>query len=245
MIYGDEPQQIGKYEDPLGTSRYVYAPQITAVMQAGNLYGYCVENPNMYSDPNGKWVHIAFGAFIGGVAGIVGSIISQKATTGKIDWIEVAISACTGAISGGLAATGVGLLGQIAGNALIGAGASLAEQLYNHNGDITKVNFTAIMIDTFVGAVSGFAGGKGGGSSHLDSSAKHLFKRIGNAKKYLSTGAIKACKKEIANAIKNYLKNTTKENIAIMYSVLRSCIPLMIEDGAELVDELFKEYDLA
>ena len=30
MIYGDEPQQIGEYEDPLGTSRYVYAPQITA-----------------------------------------------------------------------------------------------------------------------------------------------------------------------------------------------------------------------
>lgn len=33
----------------------------------------------------------------------------------------------------GLAATGVGLLGQIAGNALIGAGASFAEQLYNNN----------------------------------------------------------------------------------------------------------------
>ena len=37
MIYGDEPQQIGEYEDPLGTSRYVYAPQITAIMQAGML----------------------------------------------------------------------------------------------------------------------------------------------------------------------------------------------------------------
>ncbi len=51
MIYGDEPQQIGEYEDPLGTSRYVYAPQITAVMQAGNLYGYGLENPIRHFDP--------------------------------------------------------------------------------------------------------------------------------------------------------------------------------------------------
>jgi hypothetical protein len=28
MIYGDEPQQIGEYEDPLGASRYVYATQV-------------------------------------------------------------------------------------------------------------------------------------------------------------------------------------------------------------------------
>ena len=54
MIYGDKPQQIGEYEDPLGTSRYVYAPQITAVMQAGNLYGYCSSNPVKWCDPTGN-----------------------------------------------------------------------------------------------------------------------------------------------------------------------------------------------
>ena len=61
MIYGDEPQQIGEYEDPLGTSRYVYAPQITAVMQAGNLYGYGLGNPLKHIDPTGLWT-IALGA---------------------------------------------------------------------------------------------------------------------------------------------------------------------------------------
>ena len=54
MIYGDEPQQIGEYEDPLGTSRYVYAPQITAVMQAGCLYGYGLNNPVKWRDPTGR-----------------------------------------------------------------------------------------------------------------------------------------------------------------------------------------------
>ena len=56
MIYGDEPQQIGEYKDPLGTSRYVYAPQITAVMQAGNLYGYGLQNPVKYFDHTGTLV---------------------------------------------------------------------------------------------------------------------------------------------------------------------------------------------
>lgn len=56
MIYGDEPQQIGEYEDPLGTSRYVYAPQITAIMQAGNLYGYGLQNPVKYFDHTGTLV---------------------------------------------------------------------------------------------------------------------------------------------------------------------------------------------
>ncbi len=56
MIYGDEPQQIGEYEDPLRTSRYVYAPQITAVMQAGNLYGYGLQNPVKYFDHTGTLV---------------------------------------------------------------------------------------------------------------------------------------------------------------------------------------------
>ena len=54
MIYGDKPQQIGEYEDPLGTSRHVYAPQVTAIMQAGCLYGYGLNNPVKWIDPTGR-----------------------------------------------------------------------------------------------------------------------------------------------------------------------------------------------
>ena len=54
MIYGDKPQQIGEYEDPLGTSRYVYAPRAFAINQSTNLYGYGLSNPVYYCDHSGE-----------------------------------------------------------------------------------------------------------------------------------------------------------------------------------------------
>ena len=91
MIYGDEPQQIGEYEDPLGTSRYVYAPQITAVMQAGNLYGYGLENPIRHFDPSGE-IAITTIILIGSaVVGLIAAGVEahqSKKYTGKIDWVN-------------------------------------------------------------------------------------------------------------------------------------------------------------
>ena len=52
-IYGDNPQKINEREDKLGLKTYSYAPQITAVMQSGNLYVYGVNNPVAFCDRNG------------------------------------------------------------------------------------------------------------------------------------------------------------------------------------------------
>ncbi len=54
MIYGDNPQKINEREDKLGLKSYSYAPQITAVMQSGNLYVYCGSSPIKYSDKTGE-----------------------------------------------------------------------------------------------------------------------------------------------------------------------------------------------
>ena len=75
MIYGDNPQKINEQEDKLGLKSYSYAPQITAIMQAGNLYVYGVNNPVVYSDPTGQLaflvvtalIGLAFGATAGGI----------------------------------------------------------------------------------------------------------------------------------------------------------------------------------
>jgi len=48
MLYGDNPQ------DPLGLN--IYTPDVTAIIQSGNLYVYCMNNPVMYVDPDGKLV---------------------------------------------------------------------------------------------------------------------------------------------------------------------------------------------
>ena len=53
-IYGDNPQKINEREDKLGLKSYSYAPQITAVMQSGNLYVYGVSNPAVYIDSDGN-----------------------------------------------------------------------------------------------------------------------------------------------------------------------------------------------
>ncbi len=58
MIYGDNPVKWNEREadpnDPLGLNTYTYVPDITAIMQNGNLYVYCMNNPIMYLDGTGK-----------------------------------------------------------------------------------------------------------------------------------------------------------------------------------------------
>ena len=68
-IYGDNPQKTNEREDRLGIQTYTYVPQIAAVLQSGNLYVYCMNDPVMYVDPNGnEWYHWAIGGALVAVA---------------------------------------------------------------------------------------------------------------------------------------------------------------------------------
>ena len=53
-IYGDNPRKINERQDALGLNTYAYAPEISAIMQSGNLYVYCTNSPVMYHDPSGQ-----------------------------------------------------------------------------------------------------------------------------------------------------------------------------------------------
>ena len=61
MIYGDNPQKINEREDALGLKTYSYVPQILSIMQAGNLYVYCINNPVIFSDPTGNSIQLSSG----------------------------------------------------------------------------------------------------------------------------------------------------------------------------------------
>jgi len=77
-----------------------------------NTYNYCLNNPLVLNDLNGMWINIVVGAVVGGIIGGAAKAISNVAQ-GK-DWHEgVLASAGKGAIAGGFAATGAGLVGSI------------------------------------------------------------------------------------------------------------------------------------
>ncbi len=132
-----------------------------------NLYTYCEGDPVNSTDPTGHFVNVIIGAGIGAVVGGAISAISQYATTGHVDIKRTLIAAGAGAITGGLAATGVGLVAQVAANAAVGAASDLGDQLYVNKGDIKKVDAKSVLISGAIGGVAGVVGGKGADVKNL------------------------------------------------------------------------------
>ena len=71
MIYGDNPVKWNECEndkkDPLGLNTYTLKPDMSAIMQSGNLYAYCMNNPIIFIDPSGNSLTLTAGVAIIGV----------------------------------------------------------------------------------------------------------------------------------------------------------------------------------
>ena len=101
-IYGDNPQKINEREDKLGLKSYSYAPQITAVMQSGNLYVYCISNPVAYVDPVGTLAFLAsllVRMAVGAIINIATTFIAAKVTGQEVTWLDIGVAAAAGALS--------------------------------------------------------------------------------------------------------------------------------------------------
>jgi RHS repeat-associated protein len=124
-IYGDEPGQF---------NQGVLIPDIRAMMQSGNLYVYCGNNPVIFIDHNGEIVGTITGAVIGGAIGGI-SAVAQ----GKDIWTGVASGVVSGAFVGVatdiiIATGGAGLVAvgaTSAAGAFGGAAASVIDQFGN------------------------------------------------------------------------------------------------------------------
>ena len=160
-----------------------------------NLYNYCDNNPISRYDSNGEFWHIAVGAVFGAVCSAVAQVVTNVAT-GEKPMDGVIRAAAVGAISGGLAATGIGTLGQAVGNAALSAADSIYSQA-KENG-IKKVNVWQVMSDTIIGGLSGAAGSKGFSKSV---NLKTLNKR-------LTSKVLSGSKTVVKKAVKYYVSQT-------------------------------------
>jgi len=128
-----------------------------------NLFAYCDNNPVSRKDDGGQFWNFVIGGVVGAAVG-GGSQIFSNIISGK-KWSEgLGTAAMTGAASGVLAASGVGLVGSIAGNAAISMGGNAAKQVVKNRG---FHNFDArdMLVDGVIGGVSGAVGGSGMGKS--------------------------------------------------------------------------------
>ncbi len=166
MIYGDNPQKINEREDKLGLKTYSYVPQITAVMQSGNLYAYGINCPTAYTDHNGCFINIVTGFLVGGLIGGI-----NAALDGGNFWTGAAIGAATGAASGlfvdiAVATGGVGAVVMVTlGGAGVSAAGNIADQMINDGTSLNEIDIEEVLIEAAVGGVSNLLSfGVSGGS---------------------------------------------------------------------------------
>ena len=62
MVFGTNPQRMNQRTGPLGLPTYTGVPDTWAIMQSGNLYVYCINNPVKFVDPSGEFIKIAAAA---------------------------------------------------------------------------------------------------------------------------------------------------------------------------------------
>ena len=165
-IYGDNPQKINEREDKLGLKTYSYAPQITAVMQSGNLYVYGVNNPVLYQDFTGESIIL--------VSIIIGAVVGAAlfaAIDGKDFWKGAAIGAATGAASGFIVdaavATGgvVTVVAVAVGGAAVSGLGNAANQMILDGKSLDELDKKSILTDALVGGASNLLSfGVSGGS---------------------------------------------------------------------------------
>lgn len=128
-----------------------------------NMFAYCGNNPISREDDGGEFWNIVIGAAVGAVVSAVTTAIDTYTTTGSIDWGKVGISAAVGAVSGGVAATGLGAIAQAAISAGASAIGSVATDLYarsnaSNAGKITWSEMGGIAMRALGSAAIGFGG---------------------------------------------------------------------------------------
>jgi len=134
--------------DP-ATGRWTAKDPIRFQGDGTNLYGYAVNDPVNWSDPNGEFA--VFGAGLGAITSVIGAI-----SQGKTNVKDLAIAASVGAVQGffgGNLFQGVKLLGNVTKGVLIGSLADVTGQKLSNPS--CSLNLNSVGQSAIAGAIGG------------------------------------------------------------------------------------------
>ena len=226
-----------RYYDP-EIGRFINADDVSLLGANGdftsiNLFAYCGNNPVTREDSEGALWHIVGGAVLGAIAGTVTKIITNAISGQKItDGLLTA--GIAGAVSGGLAASGVGLAGQIVGNALIGAGNNAADQLIGMTNGTKTDGFDvgSMLIDGAIGSAAGFAGGAGAGNRGLTNIGLTNVKRSWNA---LTHKGAKVALEVLGQGLSYFGKNAQHMVKPLREAIIKSSGTVIASNAAKMM----------
>ena len=212
-----------RYYDP-EICRFINADSYASTGQSYlgyNMFAYCANNPIISADTQGRFWHIVIGAAIGAVVNAVTTAIDEISNNG-IDalksgktWAKIGVSAVTGAVVGGLAATGAGALAIGVVNGVASGVEEAAHQMIDNDGKIE--NSAKIVTKSAWGFAMGYLSG-GGVSKKL-----HFEKVLGASSTVTSRSINKVVTKGLSNAYSYYMKNT--------WTLQRRVISTLWKDG--------------
>ena len=171
-----------------------------------NYFAYCDNNPVSRSDDGGQFWNIVAGAVIGGVVSAAisaaDSLIESKGQS--IDYDAMLHSAISGALAGGVAASGVGIVGQ----RLVGAATSAMDTFYSEVKSGTPAGLVAVKTIASAG-MGALTAGPGMNTKEMQSmrtaakTAKNTLRQSGVHPR------VKKIAKKAISSFRNYAKNST------------------------------------
>ena len=154
---------------------------------------------------------MAIGAVVGAIANVGFSYLNHMIAGESYGLKEAALDALSGAASGALAASGVGLLGQVIGNGLTSGVAYFARADINNQ----RTTTSGFLVSIAEGMMSGAIGGKGADGAKLSGVYKTAKQMIGNT---TSPKKIAMYSAKIVGVKKTIAKGVRGLNLSLMFS---------------------------
>ena len=203
-----------RYYDP-EIGRFINADSYASTDATGllstNMFAYCENDPVNKSDPDGEVAHLAIGAVVGAIANVGFSYLNHMIAGESYGLKEAALDALSGAASGALAASGVGLLGQVIGNGLTSGVAYFARADINNQ----RTTTSGFLVSIAEGMMSGEIGGKGADGAKLSGVYKTAKQMIGNT---TSPKKIAMYSAKIVGVKKTIVEGVSRLNLSLMFS---------------------------